>query len=284
MNTPSLLVLLWSSVQGATVKNNPKEAVTIGGNVTLQCQLIIEEPNVIQITWQKETGNFTGAVATISKVYGQKLIGYYSNRTKHSASNSPDVSAISISNVTPEDEGCFKCIFNLFPSGATTGTICLEVYEPTILEPNLEVLEIDNRDIADKLYTVTCSVNTGKPTPNITWILPGNLNITPETHTTRHLNETETVTSNFTLPLSSIWDMRVSVICVVRHPGLSAEKHLSTVIDGTRNHNETLKIQPIIIAATMIVLGSVIVIVLLILLGNWRRYGHNPENKSLTTL
>ncbi|KAG8543893.1 hypothetical protein GDO81_023437, partial [Engystomops pustulosus] len=119
---------LWSSVQGAIeVKTIPKESATVGGTVTLLCQLMTPKANVIQVTWQKESGNFTGTLATNSRIYGQKLLGYYARRTKHSTEDAPNVSAISISNLSPQDEGCFKCIFNLFPSGASTGTICLEV-------------------------------------------------------------------------------------------------------------------------------------------------------------
>ncbi|XP_075707355.1 OX-2 membrane glycoprotein-like [Rhinoderma darwinii] len=214
------------------VKNIATERARIDSNVTLLCQLMTPDPNVVQITWQKESGNFTGTVTTSSKVYGQKRLGYYSNRTKH-FTNSSNVSAITISHVTLEDEGCFKCIFNLFPLGASSGTICLEVYEANILEPKLQVREIAHHDILDMLYVVICSA-TGKPAPNITWLLPENLDSAPETYTIINLNETETVISNFTLHISSIWDMKVSIICVVNHPVLSSEKRLSTVLDGTR--------------------------------------------------
>lgn len=221
--------------QGAiTVKNNAKETARIGGNVTLLCQLMGSEANVIQITWQKESGNFTGTLATTSRVYGQKLLGYYTKRAKHSTNNTANVSAITISPVTPEDEGCFRCIFNLFPDGASTGIVCLDVYEENLLEPHLEVLEIAQPDMSDKLYTVTCSA-TGQPAPTITWILPENLDITPETYTIINQNKTVTVISNFTLPISSPRD--VPVTCAVHHPSLSSEKHLSTVIDGTETQD-----------------------------------------------
>ncbi|CAN2391326.1 OX-2 membrane glycoprotein-like, partial [Pristimantis euphronides] len=232
------------------------ETARIGGNVTLQCELMTLKESIIQITWHKESGNLTGTVATASKYYGQKLLGYYTNRAKHSTNNThQDVSAITISPVIPEDEGCFKCIFNLFPFGASTGTICLEVYEANLMEPNLEVQEMTQPDSLDKLYIVTCSA-TGRPAPKITWIPLENLDISPETYTIINLNKSEMVISNFTLRTFSILDMRISVICVVHHPSLSSEKHLLKVIERSQ-HTES-KFPPFAIFALFIVSGILI--------------------------
>ncbi|XP_040278937.1 OX-2 membrane glycoprotein-like [Bufo bufo] len=252
-----LLTLLWSSVEGEIpVKTNAKETARIGSDVTLRCQLMTHESNIIQITWHKESGNLTGNVASTSKVYGQKLLGFYSNRAKHSTNKTLNVSAITISPVIPEDEGCFKCIFNLFPYGASTGTICLDVFEPKILEPSLEVHEISQ---PDKQYIVTCS-GGGIPAPDITWILPENLDVVPETFTVVNLDKTEIVISNFTL--SSSWNMRVSVICVVRHPSLGSEKLLSTDIDLSRNQDLGFHFSPIVVilVGIVIVLGVLYII------------------------
>ncbi|XP_073433258.1 OX-2 membrane glycoprotein-like isoform X2 [Dendrobates tinctorius] len=233
MMSLGILVFLCSCVLGSIrVKHTAKKTARLGGNVTFECQLMTNESNVIQITWHKESGNFTGAVATASKAYGHKLLGYYMNRAKHSSPKSLNITAITISPVTLVDEGCFKCIFNLFPFGASTGTICLKVYEEQILEPNLEVHKIGPHDILDILYIITCSA-TGYPAPNITWKLPENLNIAPEIHSIVHQNETETVISNFTLNILSTGYSKVHVICVVRHPALNSEKYLSTDLNGT---------------------------------------------------
>ncbi|XP_066455490.1 OX-2 membrane glycoprotein-like [Eleutherodactylus coqui] len=283
----SILAVLFCCAQGAIkVKHVAKETARIGDNVTLQCQLMTSELHVIQITWRKESGKFNGTVATTSKVYGQKLLGYYSNRTKYSGSNTFNVSAITISSVTPEDEGCFKCIFNLFPLGASTGTICLEVYEANLLEPNLKVYEIAHHDSLGKLYNVTCSAS-GKPAPNVTWILPNNLNITPEMYINVDLNESETVISNFNLPISSIRNMRVSLICVVNHPGFSSEKRLSTVLGGARNTGTDFKLPPFA-TLTIIVSGMTFVILIgiawIICLCNSKTYKASSNTSKRTLL
>ncbi|KAM4795594.1 OX-2 membrane glycoprotein [Rhinophrynus dorsalis] len=109
-----------------------KTTAPLGGSATLWCKLITPpatpSPNVLQITWRKELGNFTGTVATISKKYGQKFHGYYSKRKAQFSEVKVNSSAITISSVRLEDQGCFQCIFNVYPIGASTGTVCLDVY------------------------------------------------------------------------------------------------------------------------------------------------------------
>lgn len=281
----TLMVLsCWCQLQvlgSIMVKSERKLSAAVGKNVTLLCQLMTIKENVIQITWQKESGNFTGTVATTSKAYGQKLLGYYTKRAKHSTNNIPNVSAITISPVTPEDEGCFRCIFNLFPLGASTGIVCLDVYEAYLLEPYLDVLEIAQPDLLDKLHTVTCSA-TGKPAPSITWILPEKMDITPETYTIINSNTTETVISNFTLTISTMRD--VPVTCVVQHPSLSSERYLSTVIEGTRNQDSDRTLFIIIGITTIVSLCFVFGLVWIIRSGKCKQDKMRDSTSTEVTL
>ncbi|XP_018413354.1 PREDICTED: OX-2 membrane glycoprotein-like [Nanorana parkeri] len=137
------------------VISEEKQAATVGGNVTLQCRLQASQPNIFQITWQKETGNFTGPIATSSKMFGNKILGPFSNRTAQYTVDTLNVSAITISSVTLEDQGCFKCIFNIYPIGANSGTICLDVYERNISEPTPEVRQTDSHFLDDTRFVFT---------------------------------------------------------------------------------------------------------------------------------
>ncbi|XP_075053949.1 nectin-3-like [Mixophyes fleayi] len=227
----SVFLCFCGLVHGSIVETVEKQEATVGGNVTLQCQLITTTSRVLQVTWQKESGNFTGPVATYIQRFGKELFGNYSNRIVQFTVDALNVSAITISPVTLEDQGCFSCIFNIFPFGANSGRTCLDVYEIIISDPILEIHQNESPDTSEKLRIVTCSA-TGQPAPSITWELPDNLEITPETYTIVNLNRTVTVISNFTQTIP--WTLEVAkVTCVVRHPALYSEKRLSALIDYT---------------------------------------------------
>ncbi|XP_072277772.1 OX-2 membrane glycoprotein-like, partial [Pyxicephalus adspersus] len=212
------------------VITNAKQAATVGGKVTLQCHLQASHPNVFQITWQKETGNFTGPVATYSKLYRERILGYLKNRTTQYTVDNLNLSAITISPVTLEDQGCFKCIFNVYQIGANSGTVCLDVYERNISEPILEKHQVRSQDSSEKLQVVTCSA-TGKPAPQISWNTTAGLTITSQMYTIKNPNGTETTISNFTHKVTENRDEKV--ICVVSHPTLHSDIYLSTFLDDT---------------------------------------------------
>lgn len=111
----------------ASVQVNKKvQSVQAGGNVTFSCQSATKE-DVIQVTWQKETDGTEDNIATYSVMNGQKIAKGYVGHVSF-AHSELRASAISLHGVTLQDEGCYKCIFNTFPSGAVTGRMCLKVY------------------------------------------------------------------------------------------------------------------------------------------------------------
>eukprot|EP00079_Xenopus_tropicalis_P022020 XP_012813781.1 PREDICTED: OX-2 membrane glycoprotein-like [Xenopus tropicalis] len=104
-----------------------KRTAPVGGSVTMQCKLHSAEPDVLQVTWSKQSGDFAGTIATSSRSYGQRFLGAYSHREVRLAGATQDLSAITIGSVTPGDRGCFQCIFNVYPQGASMGSVCLDV-------------------------------------------------------------------------------------------------------------------------------------------------------------
>ncbi|XP_044130119.1 uncharacterized protein LOC122923388 isoform X1 [Bufo gargarizans] len=233
LTTVAAILCALSPVYGdsITVKSEKNLSAAVGRNVTLLCQLMSAKANVIQITWQKESGNFSGPVASTSRVYGPKILGYYSNRAKHSSVDTLNMSAIIISPVTLEDEGCFKCIFNLFPVGASSGTICLDVYEEKISEPTLDVKIIDRPEMLEKLLVITCS-GSGLPAPNISWNHSLDLQYEPQTLSIVNSDGTMTVISNLTQTMNETLE-GTNVTCIVNHPTLGAEKRLSKLVPYT---------------------------------------------------
>lgn len=108
------------------VMNRKVQSVQVGENITFSCRSVTKE-DVIQVTWQKETDGAGDNIATYSTMNGQKIAKAYVSHVSF-AHSELQASAISFHGVTLQDEGCYKCIFNTFPSGAVTGRMCLKVY------------------------------------------------------------------------------------------------------------------------------------------------------------
>ncbi|KAF1676124.1 OX2G protein, partial [Pygoscelis papua] len=207
------------------------QSVRAGGNITFSCRSVTKE-DVLQVTWQKETDGAEDNIATYSKMNGQKIAKGYIGHVSFVHSEL-QASAISLSGVTLQDEGCYKCIFNTFPSGAITGRMCLKVY--AISDPKVEAKLIPSPDKAEdseKVVGMSCSA-TGKPAPKITWHLPSILQQKPREYHVRLDNQTVTVISNFTHTHSKILQ-EYHIACVIQHPSLNVTLVLpmDTMVQG----------------------------------------------------
>ncbi|XP_009811311.2 OX-2 membrane glycoprotein [Gavia stellata] len=200
------------------VMHRKVQSVQAGGNVTFSCRSVTKE-DVLQVTWQKETEGAEDNIATYSTMNGQKIAKGYVGHVSF-AHSELQASAISLHGVTLQDEGCYKCIFNTFPSGAVTGRMCLNVY--AISDPKVEAKLIPSPDKAEdseKVVGMSCSA-TGKPAPKITWRLPSTLQQKPREYHVRLSNQTVTVISNFTHVHSKILQ-DYPIACVIQHPSLN---------------------------------------------------------------
>ncbi|XP_025978272.1 OX-2 membrane glycoprotein [Dromaius novaehollandiae] len=206
------------------VMHRKVQSVQAGGNVTFSCRLITNE-DTLQVTWQKEIEGADENIATYSTMNGQKIVKSYGSHVSF-AHSGLQASAISLQGVTFQDEGCYKCIFNTFPSGAVTGRMCLKVY--AISDPKVEAKLIPSSDKAkdDDKVVMSCSA-TGKPAPKITWRLPSTLQQKPREYHVRVGNHTVTVISNFTLAHSKILQ-EYPIVCVIQHPSLNVTLSLPT--------------------------------------------------------
>ncbi|NXG78281.1 OX2G protein, partial [Baryphthengus martii] len=200
------------------VMHSKVQSAQAGGNVTFSCHTVTKE-DVLQVTWQKEMNGDEDNIATYSTMNGQKIAKGYVGRVSF-AHSELQASAITLHGVTLQDEACYKCIFNTFPSGAVTGRMCLKVY--AILNPKVEAKLIHNPDKAEdseKVVGMSCSA-TGKPAPRITWHLPSTLQQKPREYHIKLSNETVTVISNFTHTPSKILQ-EYPIACVIEHPSLN---------------------------------------------------------------
>ncbi|XP_009272877.2 PREDICTED: OX-2 membrane glycoprotein-like [Aptenodytes forsteri] len=227
-----LLSSIWTVASGSVqVMHRKTQSVQAGGNITFSCRSVTKE-DVLQVTWQKETDGAEDNIATYSTMNGQKIAKGYVGHVSF-AHSELQASAISLSGVTFQDEGCYKCIFNTFPSGAVTGRMCLKVY--AISDPKVEAKLIPSPDKAEgseKVVGMSCSA-TGKPAPKITWHLPSILQQKPREYHVRLDNQTVTVISNFTHTHSKILQ-EYHIACVIQHPSLNVTLVLpmDTMVQG----------------------------------------------------
>lgn len=89
--------------------------------------LSCSSPGVQQVTWQKLSEDAPiQNLATYSKQFGQQVNSPFQDKvffTKASLGSS----SITLKNVTWDDDSCYICSFNAFPSGSKQQQSCLEV-------------------------------------------------------------------------------------------------------------------------------------------------------------
>ncbi|XP_068764897.1 OX-2 membrane glycoprotein isoform X2 [Struthio camelus] len=260
--------LLEGSVQ---VMHRKVQSVQAGGNVTFSCRLITNE-DALQVTWQKEMEGTDDNIATYSTVNGQKIVKSYGSHVSFALSEL-QASAISLQGVTFQDEGCYKCIFNTFPSGAVTGRMCLKVY--AISDPKVEAKLIPSPDKAKgnvKVVEMSCSA-TGKPAPKITWQLPSTLQQKPREYHVRVSNQTVTVISNFTLTHSKVLQ-EYPVTCMIQHPSLNVTLALPT---DSLMQGQDSTIAPVVATAFGVLVPLISLLLLGFLFWHCLRQLHDPE-------
>ncbi|NWV25939.1 OX2G protein, partial [Origma solitaria] len=155
--------------------------VRMGDNVTLSCAL--KNPmDVLQVTWQKDSGGSHDNIATYSKTNGLKIHKPYEDRMNFT-SLELNKTSITFWDTRMDDSGCYKCLFNAYPYGSFSGDPCLSVFGLTASV---------HYNISEGLLIAICNAD-GLPEPTITW---SNLfNSTPTQKTVKHKNGIVSVTS-----------------------------------------------------------------------------------------
>ncbi|NXV05014.1 OX2G protein, partial [Cettia cetti] len=253
------------------VMNRKVQSVQAGGNVTFSCRSVTKE-DVIQVTWQKETDGAEDNIATYSVMNGQKIAKAYVSHVSF-AHSELQASAISLYGVNLQDEGCYKCIFNTFPSGAVTGRMCLKVY--AISDPKVETKLIPSSDKAEdseKMVGMSCSA-TGKPAPKITWHLPSILQQKPREYHIKFSNQTVTVISNFTHSQSKILQ-EYPITCMIQHPSLNVTLVLPT---DSLEQGPDSSTAPAIAIAVGVLVPLTLLLLLTCLPYHCLRHLHDPE-------
>ncbi|NXL55763.1 OX2G protein, partial [Chordeiles acutipennis] len=107
------------------VKSDSIIAAALGGEANLYCNFSLSM-DVLQVTWQKKNGSSFLNIATYSPNHGLRMIGLFEKKV-HFTRATLKASAITLQNLTFEDESYYRCIFNVFPHGSFSKDICLNI-------------------------------------------------------------------------------------------------------------------------------------------------------------
>ncbi|XP_015255981.1 PREDICTED: OX-2 membrane glycoprotein-like [Cyprinodon variegatus] len=162
-----------------------------GEDAPLSCQLLVTK-EVQQVTWQKVFGRKERNICSYSEHFGQTVNPDFKDKVQFTEAGLKN-SSIVIRKVTEHDEGCYLCLFNIYPDGPLIGTTCLKAYE--LHEP---ILDVSRSDFSAE-SVVSCSA-TGRPAPTVTLtVLQQNLSFS-------HYNSSSVTHSNG-------WMFSVSALC-----------------------------------------------------------------------
>ncbi|XP_063323689.1 OX-2 membrane glycoprotein-like [Pelmatolapia mariae] len=176
----------------AVIQTQQTALAAVGEDAEFSCQLL-ETKDVLQVTWQKISQDVETNVATYSKYFGQRVNDGFKDKVEFKYTGLQNCS-IAIRNVTEQDEGYYRCLFNTYPEGPFIGRTCLQVYE--LHEPVVDVRESNSTEE----WVVSCSA-TGRPAPTVTLsVSQQGLNFSQyNTVSVSNTNATSTVTTTAVL-------------------------------------------------------------------------------------
>ncbi|XP_055500544.1 nectin-1-like [Leucoraja erinacea] len=143
------------------VKTTENLVAVLGENVTFTCTTHLK--GILQVTWQKLNGQSEDNIATFIEGFGPKVFGSFTDRGSILPSNKQE-SALVLSGVRLEDEGCYQCVFTTFPNGSNIGKTCLTVLE----KRSDEETQKNKTTVTNANVNFTCTTQL-KNVQQVTW-------------------------------------------------------------------------------------------------------------------
>uniref|UniRef100_A0A4W5RFQ8 Sc:d189 n=1 Tax=Hucho hucho TaxID=62062 RepID=A0A4W5RFQ8_9TELE len=139
-----LLVMVVFRTQGEVIAPSSMTAVA-GLPFTLGCNVTIATGDTVkQVRWLNKHKEVLLAYEP-----GESVRTIFHHGDVELTSSNRNVSAITIKRAGPNDEGCYRCIFDIYPSGAQEGKTCLSIEVKVGNEGNKTA-------ISGKLATMSC--------------------------------------------------------------------------------------------------------------------------------
>ncbi|XP_043965392.1 OX-2 membrane glycoprotein-like [Gambusia affinis] len=156
-----LCLLLWvlRATQAAEVTAPPRLDAVAGDPAHLRCNITTEaDERVHQVRWHNPHSNMILAYLPTSPV---RIVHQDANLKVTVARK--DSSYITIKSVRPDDEGCFHCFFDVYPSGKQQGTTCITITGGRVR------LEGNRTAVRGLPITLSCSYTLAKRVAQTLW-------------------------------------------------------------------------------------------------------------------
>ncbi|CAG5933216.1 unnamed protein product [Menidia menidia] len=252
-----LLVLIvtcfFFKVSASEVSGSGNVTAEHGRDANFSCSAATQ-PGVLQVTWQRIFDDKSVEnLATYSRRFGQQVTELYRGKLVFTEA-SLNTTAITLRNVTWEDEACYICSFNVYPDGSKRNKMCLHV--EGISKVNTSHTPTNGGQEEKERHEVFSCTATGKPAPTIEWEFSPGAEIygTPEATTVKNGDNTVTTSNVSTVRIPAHWTGHV--YCVL-NKGTNRERRIPV---SSQDGNETEgKEQPQSQVAGLII--SVIVVI-----------------------
>ncbi|XP_033478810.1 OX-2 membrane glycoprotein-like [Epinephelus lanceolatus] len=158
-----LCLLLW--IVGADVSRTQGQVIApaslnaeVGRSLLLGCNVTTEAGNTVrQVRWLNRHKKVVLAYEQSQPI----RISHQGPNVELTASNN-DASYITIKRVRPDDEGCYLCIFDVYPTGSLEGRTCISVTGKVHLEGNKTA-------VSGKPATLSCWYSLPEKVQQVLW-------------------------------------------------------------------------------------------------------------------
>lgn len=154
----ALSLLLWIAGTEGEVTAPTTLTAEVGHPLQLRCHITTATDYTIkQVRWYNKNNK-------IMLAYEQKVPVRPSHQdpSVQFTPSDNDASSVTIKNVQPEDEGCYRCVFDVFPGGAQEAKTCISVIGEVRLEGNKTA-------VSGHQATLSCWYSLPKRVKQVLW-------------------------------------------------------------------------------------------------------------------